>query len=200
MLHLVTLKLIPQPDPDSCKESRSRLSVMVSARDDIVLYIRQSWANRRTDERTDWGRSFMHNRKNSGPRTVPWGTQTQTTDTNSDFSPSTTAVGEISTPWPLYPNAKYEERWCFLRYQSDESVEQQSSWRWFETPCSYDVIYVTLVKCQHVSLNSEDRRAPSPQRMRVPWVNRNMWYKMAYHRTKVVLFLWHSHPIHYFFS
>ena len=47
MLHLVTLKLITQRDLHSCKESRSRWSVIVSSRDDIVLY------RRRTDGQTN---------------------------------------------------------------------------------------------------------------------------------------------------
>ena len=54
----------------------------------IVLYSRQSSANKRTDELTQPGRSLIWHKNIIGPSTVPWSTP-ESTDVSFELSPST---------------------------------------------------------------------------------------------------------------
>jgi hypothetical protein len=54
----------------------------------IILYSRQSSANKRTDELTQSGRSFIWHKNIIGQSTVPWGIP-ESTDVSFELSPST---------------------------------------------------------------------------------------------------------------
>ena len=76
--HLEGLKFIPHLRDHSCRDVRSCCRFSWSWMVPTDLYSKQSSANKRTWDVTLSGRSFIYNRKRSGPRTVPCGTPDST--------------------------------------------------------------------------------------------------------------------------
>ena len=89
--HLQGLNSVSQVRYQHWRESKSDWRTWLSCKLETVKYTAVSSANNLT---WDWifsGRSFMYNRKRSGPSTDPWGTP-EVTGTSFEDSPSNTTV------------------------------------------------------------------------------------------------------------
>jgi hypothetical protein len=93
------LNLMPHLFAHPSRCLRSACSVRWSSSFLIVLYSRQSSANKRTDELTQCGRSFIWHKNIIGPSTVPWVTQ-ESTDCSCEHSPSTIVL-IVLVDWQL---------------------------------------------------------------------------------------------------